>query len=691
MAKKQKENPLKSLRNVGIIAHIDAGKTTTTERMLFYSGKEHRIGQVDQGTATMDWLNEEQERGITITAAATRIKWGENVINIIDTPGHVDFTVEVERSLRVLDGAVGVFCAVGGVEAQSETVWRQADRYGVPRIAFVNKMDRMGADFENCLQSMRDRLYANPIPLQLPDGAESEFKGVFDLIKMKYYLFEDGDGSIFETLEIPESEKERILEARSEMLESLAGEDEVLMEKYLEDESSVTEEDIVQAVKNLTLSRKITAILCGSSLHNRGVQMLMDAVISYLPNPLEKPEIEARNVKDDGVSHFSCDAGSAALGLVFKLWSETYGFLYFMRIYSGTIKTGMTLYNPRKKKRERVSRIFRMHANHREDISEAMAGDIIAVTGFKETSTGDTLCLENKPVTLEEIQFAHTVISRVIEPKTGNDRDKLFQAIDRISKEDPSFEWREDAETGQYVISGMGELHLEVTLHRMLNDFKVDANIGNLRVSYREAPTQLSKASYHYDNVIGGEQHVADVTLELRENKDEGGVSFINELSDLSLISTEILHAIEESALSSATRGDIAGYPLIHLEIVLKEVIVAQEGPSVLAFSNATNAAFNQALGGTAATILEPIMRLESIAPEEHIGAVIKDLGSKRSEILEMGERGALRTVTAKVPLSELFGYADQIRSLSQGRASFSMEPDCYAPVPPAKLKELVY
>ncbi|MBF0199291.1 MAG: GTP-binding protein, partial [Planctomycetes bacterium] len=406
MAKKKKIiKTLDNLRNIGVIAHIDAGKTTTTERMLFYSGKEHRIGQVDEGTATMDWLSEEQERGITITAAATRIAWKDFDVNIIDTPGHVDFTMEVERSLRVLDGAVGVFCAVGGVEAQSETVWRQADRYHVPRIAFVNKMDRMGADFHSCLASIRERLYANPVALQLPDGAESEFKGVFDLIRQKYYYYAEGDGSEYETLEIPEDRQDEVEEARMEMIEALAGEDETLMEKYLEDEASVSEQDIIAAVKALTFSGKIVAILCGSSLHNRGVQMLMDAVVDYLPSPLEVRDVVAQNLKKEGETTFPCDASGEALCLVFKLWSEAYGFLSFMRIYSGTIKTGMTIYNPLRKKRERISRIFRVHAGHREDIPEAQAGDIVAVTGLKNTITGDTLCMEHKPVTLEKITF----------------------------------------------------------------------------------------------------------------------------------------------------------------------------------------------------------------------------------------------------------------------------------------------
>ena len=691
MAKKVKSDPLVNLRNIGVIAHIDAGKTTTTERMLYYSGKEHRIGQVDQGTATMDWRTEEQERGITITAAATRIQWKDSVINIIDTPGHVDFTVEVERSLRVLDGAVGVFCAVGGVEAQSETVWRQADRYNVPRIIFVNKMDRMGADFDQCLDSIRERLYANPIPLQIPDGAESDFHGAFDLIEMKYHYYPDGDGSDYESREIPEEWQERVELARSEMIESLANEDEYLMEKFLEDESSINNEDIVKAVKNLTLAGKINAVLCGSSLHNRGVQMLMDAVLAYLPSPLEVPDVSASLVKKEGTATFSCDPKGDVLGLVFKLWSETYGFLYFMRIYSGTFKTGMTCYNPREKKRERVSRIFRMHASHREDITEASAGDIVALTGLKNTATGDTLCLENNPVNLEAISFASTVISRVIEPKTSGDRDKLQQAIDRIGKEDPSFEWREDAETGQYVISGMGELHLEVTLHRMLNDFKVDANVGNLRVSYREAPTQNASAEAHYENTIGGEFHEAQLTIEIIHNPEIAEVQFVNDLGPASGLSQETITAIEESSIASASSGDLAGYPLIHLEIHLTDVKLFSDGGTALAYSNAASQAFNKALSKSACTILEPIMRLEGVAPEEHIGSVIKDLGAKRSEIQEMGERGPLKTVTAKVPLAELFGYADQIRSLSQGRATFSMEPDQYAPITPQKLKELVY
>lgn len=691
MAKKVKENPLINLRNIGVIAHIDAGKTTTTERMLYYSGKEHRLGEVDQGTATMDWRTEEQERGITITAAATRIKWRDCDINIIDTPGHVDFTIEVERSLRVLDGAVGVFCAVGGVEAQSETVWRQADHYQVPRIAFVNKMDRMGAEFQRTVDDIRDRLYANPLPLQIPDGEEAEFTGVFDLIRQRYYYFGEGDGSEFEDKDIPEAWQDRVEEARAHMMDVLAGEDEALMEKYLEDEASVTTEDIVSAVKNLTLSATIIPILCGSSLHNRGVQMLMDAVLDYLPNPLEVPAVKATSLKDDSTVEFNCDPEGETLGLVFKLWSETYGFLYFMRIYSGTIKTGMTVFNPRQKKRERISRIFRMHASHREDIPEAQAGDIVALTGLKQTATGDTLCMEHKPVYLESIQPAHTVISRVIEPKTSNDRDKLIQAIDRIAMEDPSFEWREDAETGQYVINGMGELHLEVTLHRMLNDFNVDANVGQLRVSYREAPTVAATAEHHFESTIGGELHVADITLEIVPNEQVASVEFFNDLLPGSGLNDETILAIKESAIASASSGDLAGYPLIHLEIHLKDIKMAEEGSTTMAFANAAHGAINKALQAANCTILEPIMRLEAVAPDDHIGSVIKDLGAKRSEILEMGDRGSLRTVTAKVPLAELFGYADQIRSLSAGRASFSMEPDLYAPVPAQKLAELTY
>ena len=691
MAKKAKENPLLNLRNIGIIAHIDAGKTTTTERMLFYSGKEHRMGEVDQGTATMDWRKEEQERGITITAAATRIHWGDCDINIIDTPGHVDFTIEVERSLRVLDGAVGVFCAVGGVEAQSETVWRQADFYHVPRIAFINKMDRMGADFERTVNDIRKRLFANPIPLQIPDGVEADFGGVLDLIHRRYYYYGEGDGSTYDDLDIPEKWQDQVELSRAEMIDALAGEDEVLMEKFIVDESSVTPEDIEKAVKNLTIANKIIPVLCGSSLHNRGVQMLMNAVVKYLPNPLEVPPVKATAVKDHSSVPFECNPDGEALGLVFKLWSETYGFLYFLRLYSGTIKTGTALYNPREKKRERVSRIFRMHASHREDIPEAFAGDIVAITGLKQTATGDTLCMEHKPVYLESIQKSNTVISRVIEPKTNNDREKLVQAIDRIAKEDPSFEWREDVETGQYVISGMGELHLEVTLHRMLDDFNVDANVGKLRVSYREAPTRSASAVEHYDQTIGGEQHIADVELSIEPNNEVESVVFKNDLALGHGLSEDIITAIKESALSSASSGDLAGYPLINLVIHLKSVVIAPEGATVMAFSNATHGAFNKALKATNCTILEPIMRLEAVAPEEHIGAVIKDIGAKGGEIMEMGERGSLRTVLAKVPLAQLFGYADQIRSISQGRASFSMEPDVYAPVSQQKLQELMY
>lgn len=691
MAKKKKDNPLVNLRNIGVIAHIDAGKTTTTERMLFYSGKEHRLGEVDQGTATMDWRQEEQERGITITAAATRIKWKETDINIIDTPGHVDFTVEVERSLRVLDGAIGVFCAVGGVEAQSETVWRQADTYKVPRIAFVNKMDRMGADFQRTVDDIRGRLYANPVPLQLPNGAESDFTGVFDLIHQRYYLYGAGDGSDFEDLDVPADWQEKIEIARTEMIESLADHDEDLMEIYLEEENAVKPDEIIAAVKRLTLSGKITATLVGSSLHNTGVQMLMDAVVQYLPNPLEVPPVYATSLKESEKVTFDCDLNGEALGLIFKLWSETYGFLYFMRIYSGTIKTGMNLYNPREKKRERISRIFRMHASHREDIDSACAGDIVALTGLKRTGTGDTLCLEHKPVALESIQFANTVISRVIEPKTSSDRDKLIQSIDRIAKEDPSFDWREDLETGQYIISGMGELHLEVTLHRMLNDFNVDANVGQLRVSYREAPTTPARARHDYENTIGGERHVGAVTLELIPNTDTDELVFIDDTAGSDGLSQDIMDAIKDSALSSASSGDLAGYPLIHLEIHLVDIHLHPDGSSALALANATNGAFNKALTQSACTILEPIMRLEAVAPEEHIGSVIKDLGTKGGEILEMGERGPLRTVTAKVPLAQLFGYADQIRSLSQGRASFSMEPEQYEAVSAQKLSELTY
>ena len=691
MAKKSKENPLLNLRNIGIIAHIDAGKTTTTERMLFYSGKEHRIGEVDSGTATMDWRKEEQERGITITAAATRIAWKNKDINIIDTPGHVDFTIEVERSLRVLDGAVGVFCAVGGVEAQSETVWRQADHYKVPRIAFVNKLDRTGADFDRTLTSIRERLYANPVALQIPDGVEGDFVGVFDLIRRKYYAFREGDGSEYETLDIPAEWEERVELARVEMLDAIANEDDELMEAYLEDEENLSEEAIMAAVKRQTLAGTIVAVFCGSSLHNRGVQMLMDAVLDYLPNPLEAKSVQATSVKDDAKVDFPCNPEGEPLCLSFKLWSETYGFLYFTRIYSGTIKTGMTLYNPREKKRERVSRIFRMHASHREDITEAFAGDIVAITGFKQTSTGDTLCLEHKPVYLESIQPARTVISRVIEPKSGNDREKLIQAIDRISKEDPSFEWREDAETGQYVISGMGELHLEVTLHRMLDDFKVDANVGTLRVSYREAPTLSSKGEHFYENTIGGEYHAGGVTLEIVPVEGKLKVGFVNDLSPDTDLDGETLSAIAESAISSASSGDLAGFPLVHLDVHLKAIQPHPEGSTAMAYANAVHSAFNQALSQASCTILEPIMRLEAIAPEDHIGAVIKDLGAKRAEILEMGERGPLRTVLAKVPLAELFGYADQIRSLSQGRASFSMEPDVYASAPPEKVSELTF
>jgi len=673
--------PLDKVRNIGIMAHIDAGKTTTTERILFYTGKVHRFGEVHDGAATMDWMVQEQERGITITSAATTCEWKGHNINIIDTPGHVDFTVEVERSLRVLDGAVAVFCSVGGVEPQSETVWRQADKYGVPRIAFINKMDRIGADFFRGVEMIRTRLGANPVPIQIPIGSEDKFQGVVDLVTKKAIIYVDDLGTKSEQTEVPADLVEIVEEYHTKLVEAVAETDEELMMKYLEGEA-LTEEEIKVGIRKGTLSIQFTPVLCGSSFKNKGVQMLLDAIVDYMPSPLDLPPVTGQLPGDgeEAVRNASDDEPFA--GLAFKIMADPYvGKLAFFRVYSGTLKSGSYVINSTKNKRERVGRILRMHANHREEIDQVFAGDIAAIVGLKDTTTGDTLCDEKNQIILEAMEFPEPVIDIAIEPKTKADQDKLGLSLARLAEEDPTFRVHTDHETGQTIISGMGELHLEIIVDRLMREFKVDANVGKPQVAYRETIRSTVKTEGKFVRQSGGRGQFGHVWLELEPLEPGAGFQFENKIVG-GVVPKEYIPAVENGVKDAMANGVLAGYPMVDIKVTIFDGSYHEVDSSEMAFKVAGSMAFKDGAKKANPVLLEPIMKVEIVTPEEYMGDIMGDFNSRRGRIEGMEARAGAQVIRGHVPLSEMFGYATTIRSISQGRATYVMTFSHYDEVP---------
>jgi elongation factor G len=688
------KHDLKKFRNIGIMAHIDAGKTTTTERILYYTGITHKIGEVHEGTATMDWMEQEQERGITITSAATTCFWersGQDYrINIIDTPGHVDFTMEVERSLRVLDGAVAVFDGVAGVEPQSETVWRQADKYGVPRICFINKLDRAGASFERSFESIITRLGANPVALQIPIGIEDQFKGVVDLIAMKALVWNDeSKGSEYETLDIPENLKGAADAAREKLIEAVASVDDALMHKYIEGEQ-ISEAEIRKALRQGTIELKLVPVVTGSAFKNKGVQTLLDAVVDYLPSPLDIPPVEGINPKTGEAETRPPDASAPFSGLVFKIMADKHlGQLSFVRIYSGTIKAGSYAYNPVKEAKERVGRLMRMHANKREDIDEASAGEIIAIGGMKQVTTGDTICDDNKPIVLEAMEFPAPVIRVAVEPKTRQDQDKLGVALNRLAQEDPSFNVSTDHETGQTIIAGMGELHLEIIVDRMKREFGVEANVGKPQVAYRETITRGAPGKEIYKKQTGGRGQFGHVEIEIEPAPGEGFV-FVNEITG-GAIPKEYIKPVEQGIRDAMERGFLAGYEIVDVKVRLVFGNYHEVDSDERSFHIAGSLAFQDALKKANPVLLEPIMRVEVVTPNDYTGAVNGDLNSRRGRIESMEPRvGGAQVITAFVPLSEMFGYTTDLRSATQGRATSTMHFERYEQAPKNIAEEVI-
>ncbi|MBO8158036.1 MAG: elongation factor G [Thermosyntropha sp.] len=672
------------------MAHIDAGKTTTTERMLYYTGKVHKMGEVDKGTATMDWMMQEQERGITITSAATTCWWKDHIINIIDTPGHVDFTVEVERSLRVLDGAIAIFCAVAGVQPQSETVWRQADKYHVPRIAYVNKMDRIGADFFRVIKMMEENLGCTPLPVQLPIGAEDSFLGVIDLIRMVAYVYDtDEFGESYTIRQLSEEEMLYAEEHRNFILEKLSEYDDDILEEYLEGKE-ISPDKIISSLRKQVIANKLIPVLCGSSFKNKGVQMLLDAVVDYLPSPLDLPPVKGKEPESGEEVEFKTDPDESLCALAFKVMSDPYvGKLTYLRIYSGTLRVGMQVLNVGKDKKERITKILKMHANHREEIAVARAGDIVAGVGLKETVTGDTLCLENKIALLEPMSFPEPVIDVAIEPKTKADQDKISESLMRIAEEDPTFRARIDPETGQTIISGMGELHLEIIVDRLLREFKVNANIGNPQVTYKETVRKSARGEFKLEKQVGGKGQYAHVILEVTPLEEGQGRRFVDKSSPEE-IPREFVEPIKAGIMESLQAGILAGYPVDDLEVVLLGGSYHDEDSNEQSFKVAANIAIKEALQNASPCLLEPIMDIEIISPEEYVGDIISDLNTRRGRIYALDENRESKIVKATVPLSETFGYATSLRSISQGRATFSMHIKDYAEVPENKSREII-
>jgi len=684
-----RQYPLNLTRNIGIMAHIDAGKTTTTERILFYTGRNHKLGETHDGSATMDWMEQEQERGITITSAATTCAWKDHRINIIDTPGHVDFTVEVERSLRVLDGSVTVFCAKGGVEPQSETVWRQADKYGVPRMAYVNKMDIMGADFFRVLNMMRERLKCNPVPIQLPIGAEDTFKGIVDLVEMQAYVYYDDLGKDIRVEEIPAELKELADEYRGQMLEAISEFDDEIMMKYLEGEE-IPLQEIKSAIRAATIAVKIIPVICGTSYRNKGVQKLLDAVVDYMPSPLDKKAIEGINpdTGEEDCRQSSDEEPFAALA--FKIMTDPYvGKLCFFRVYSGTINTGTSVLNSTKGNRERMGRILLMHANHREDVETVYSGDIAAAVGLKNTTTGDTLCAEKHPIILESMEFPEPVIRVAIEPKTKAGQEKMGIALSKLAEEDPTFRTYTDEDTGQTIIAGMGELHLEIIVDRLLREFKVEANVGKPQVAYRETVRKQVNVDHKYSRQSGGKGQYGHVKIILEPNESGKGYEFINKVVGGS-VPKEYIPAVDQGIQGAMNAGVLAGYPVVDVKVTLYDGSYHEVDSSEMAFKFAASMAFKEAMRKADPVLMEPIMKVSVIVPEEYMGDVIGDLNSRRGQIQGMEARTGAQQIDAFVPLSEMFGYATDMRSKTQGRGQYSMEPSHYIEVPKSIQEKII-
>jgi elongation factor G len=684
--------PLERYRNIGIIAHIDAGKTTTTERILFYTGRTHRLGSVDEGTTVTDWMVQERERGITIVSAAVSAEWKGYQINLIDTPGHIDFTAEVQRSLRVLDGGVVIFDAVQGVEPQSETVWRQADRYGVPRICFVNKMDRVGASYERSIQSIRDRLGANPIPMQLPIGVESSFRGVVDLLEQKAIYWDDELGREPRVTEIPAELREAAAEARAQLVERIAELDDELTIKFLEGEE-ITIPELKAALRRAVIAGKATPVFCGSSLRNRGVQPLLDAVVDYLPSPVDIPAVRGTNPDNpEEIVELPASDDAPLSALVFKIVTDPYvGRLAYFRVYSGVITQGQMVLNSTKGKRERIGRLLRMHADRREDITEVRAGDIGAVLGLKDTFTGDTLCSESRKIVLESISFPEPVISVAIEPKTSADQDKMGEALRKLAEEDPTFRVRTDENTGQTIISGMGELHLDIIVDRLVREFRVQANVGRPRVAYRETITRpVPRVEHRYVKQTGGRGQYGHVVISLEPAAPGSGIIFEDKIVG-GVIPREFIPAVEKGIREAAESGVMAGYPVVDVKVTLFDGSFHEVDSSEMAFKMAASMAFKEGIQKGAPVLLEPIMKVEVVVPEEYLGDVIGQLNSRRGSIQGIEVRpGNAQAVRAMVPLGEMFGYATELRSATQGRGVFSMEFDHYAPVSEAVAQSIL-
>jgi len=681
---------LEQQRNIGIMAHIDAGKTTTTERILYYTGISHKIGEVHDGTATMDWMEQEQERGITITSAATTCFWRDHRINIIDTPGHVDFTIEVERSLRVLDGAIAVFCSVGGVEPQSETVWRQADKYQVPRIAFINKMDRVGADFGRGITMMRDRLGANPLPVQLPIGVEERFVGVIDLIEEKAIYYDPGSlGVEYEIREIPADLREQVDEYRESMGEILADLDDDFASRYLEGEE-ISPAEMRQLIRRLTLAIKLTPVLCGSAFKNKGVQPLLDAIIDYLPSPLNVEAMTGMDPVSGREVKRPADDSAPFAALVFKIFTDPFvGQLAFLRVYSGVLSSGMSVLNSTRSRKERIGRLLKMHANKREDVKEVYSGDIVAAIGLKRSSTGDTLCDEKRPVILEAMEFPEPVISIAIEPKSKTDQDKLGVALGKLAAEDPSFKVRTDEDTGQTIISGMGELHLEIIVDRLRREFKVDANVGKPQVAYREAISSAVRSEGRFVRQSGGRGQYGHVWLRLEPLPPGEGFVFEDKVVG-GVVPREYIPAVKNGVQEAMKTGVLAGYPVVDVKVALVDGSHHDVDSSEMAFKIAGSMGFKAGCRQAKPVILEPIMEVEVVTPEEFLGDIMGDLNSRRSRILGIEARGRAQVVSAQVPLGEMFGYSTDLRSKSQGRATYSMQFSCYEPVPKTISEEII-
>jgi elongation factor G len=681
---------LERTRNIGIMAHIDAGKTTTTERILYYTGINYKIGEVHEGTATMDWMVQEQERGITITSAATTCLWRDHRVNIIDTPGHVDFTIEVERSLRVLDGAVAVFCSVGGVEPQTETVWRQADKYGVPRLAFVNKMDRLGADFFRVVRMIQERLGARSAVIQLPIGAEEKFVGIVDLISMKAVVWEEESlGAKFHEEPIPADMKTQAEEYREKLLETLADCDEAIMEKYLEGKE-IGEAELRKAIRHGTLALKIVPTLCGSAFRNKGVQPMLDAVVDYLPSPLDIPPVKGLEPNSDTVSERPAKDEAPFSALAFKIMTDPFvGTLSFFRVYSGSLTSGASVYNSTKGKRERIGRLLKMHANKREEIKEVYAGDIAAAVGLKTATTGDTLCDENHPIVLESIDFPDPVISIAIEPKSKADQEKLGLSLQKLAAEDPSFKVRTDEETGQTIISGMGELHLEIIVDRLLREFNVGANVGKPQVAYKETVRKAVEQQGRFIRQTGGRGQYGDVWIKLEPQAPGTGFEFVDAVKG-GLIPREYIPAVEKGIREATENGVLAGYPMVDVKVTLFDGSYHDVDSSEIAFKIAGSMAFKEAARKANPVLLEPIMSVEVVVPEEFMGDVIGDIRSRRGKVLGMDTRPAAQAIDARVPLAEMFGYATDVRSMTQGRATYTMQFSHYEPVPAAVAEGII-